>query len=248
MGKALAGIGIVLLVVVIAGVIYMITHLDRVVQRVIQNAGTEAVGTPVTVDDVDISLREGRGTITGLRIANPPGFSEQPAFSFAEITVDLAGVRHVERIYAGEPGIRIEVGESGTNLDALLRRMSEPRRGPKNGGPKSDGGESEYEERDEAPQEPVVLEIDLVEIEEARATLVTPDMEQPAELVVEALRFEQLNGTPEQLAVQLTKQLVTQVAAAAAVEILKAQATRAVENAAGKIGEKLKGLLKELQN
>jgi hypothetical protein len=51
--------------------------------------GTEIVGTRVRVDSVDIELAAGRGTIRGVRVANPEGYSDADAISLAEIELAI---------------------------------------------------------------------------------------------------------------------------------------------------------------
>jgi len=126
-------IGMLVLLVVVAGVVYYaLSNLDEIVKEVIEKTGTSVLGTPVTVQSVDIAVSEGRGTIKGLSVANPPGYSSEPAFAFAEITIDIASVRVIERIYAEAPEIRLESKGAQSNLKTLLDNISETRGGDPN--------------------------------------------------------------------------------------------------------------------
>lgn len=84
------GIGAVLILVVAAavGVVYLVSNLNSIVARIIEDEGSKVAATDVAVSGVDITLREGRSTIAGLRISSPDGF-DGSVFSLGEITVDI---------------------------------------------------------------------------------------------------------------------------------------------------------------
>lgn len=73
----------VLVVAIGAGVAFLSSNLDSIVKKVIETAGTEVAGVKVSVGDVKISLSEGKATIAGLTVANPPGFSAPMPSSWA---------------------------------------------------------------------------------------------------------------------------------------------------------------------
>jgi len=67
----------------------LVENLDGLVRHAIESSASAATGTPVHVGDVAISLKEGRGSITGLTIANPPGFSGKPLLTVETIDIRL---------------------------------------------------------------------------------------------------------------------------------------------------------------
>ena len=71
----IAGAGLLFLAAV--AVYLLLSNLDSLVERGIEKFGSEAAGTKVSVDRVAIDLRQGRGSILGLTVANPPGFSRE---------------------------------------------------------------------------------------------------------------------------------------------------------------------------
>jgi len=125
MKKAIA-IGIALVFVLIAGAAYYLyASLDSIVKGAIERYGTELTGTAVQVDAVDLSLRKGEGTIRGLRIANPPGYSRHNVFELNEISlsIDPMTVRQmpleIRNITIGDPRVRYELdakGEANVNV------------------------------------------------------------------------------------------------------------------------------------
>src|SRR6202000_495394 len=90
------GIGLVVLLVIIAGVSwYLYSNLDSYVKAAIEKYASDATQTAVRVDSVKISLSTGEGTITGLTVANPDGYSSAKAVSIGTILMrlDIGSVR-----------------------------------------------------------------------------------------------------------------------------------------------------------
>ena len=124
-------IGVVLalgLVIVVGGIVYLVTSLDGIVKRQIEQHGSRLTGTRVTLDGVEIDLVAGSGTIRGLRVANPEGFSGGDAIRLQTIglAIDLGSLGsqplRIEQIEIGEVDVRLEVDERGrSNIDALRR-------------------------------------------------------------------------------------------------------------------------------
>ena len=75
MKKILIGVFVALLLGAGAALWFLSSRLDSLVAGLIEQYGSQIVGTPVRVGSVAIDLRAGRGTIRGLRVANPEGYS-----------------------------------------------------------------------------------------------------------------------------------------------------------------------------
>ncbi|MEM0912368.1 MAG: hypothetical protein AAGJ37_15445, partial [Pseudomonadota bacterium] len=92
----------------------------------------------VTVSNVDLSISEGRLTISNLDIQNPAGFSESKAVGLGGITLDLGGATSepyvIQEITISSPEMLYEFDESGNgnllalkdNLQKMLPTSSEP--------------------------------------------------------------------------------------------------------------------------
>jgi len=125
------GAGVAVVVIVAAAAYFLLTSLDAIVERAIERYGSEITGTAVRVASVDISLSSGRGTVRGLSIANPEGFSSGPAFRLEEITlqIDVGSVTSipivVDEISIGAPAVLFEVNETGAANVDVIRRNSE---------------------------------------------------------------------------------------------------------------------------
>jgi hypothetical protein len=89
MKRILLGVVLVLFVAIGGALYYLVSTLDSLVKSAIETYGSEMTGTAVRVDSVRIELVAGKGTIRGLTIANPAGFSTAHAFTLGEITLDI---------------------------------------------------------------------------------------------------------------------------------------------------------------
>jgi len=123
------------LVIVIAGVaVYLYNSLDSIVKTAIEHSGTEITGTKVSVGSVEISLKSGRGTIRGVRVGNPDGFSDENAVELGEITLDLdvASLNRdpivIEEIRVGAPVVNAEIDEKlATNVGVIRNHVQQHR-------------------------------------------------------------------------------------------------------------------------
>ena len=84
--KKIGKIVSVIILIMIALVIFMVTNLDRGIKTAVETIGPEMTQSPVTLSSVDLSLTTAKGSFSGLRVANPKGFSAADAFSLGEIS------------------------------------------------------------------------------------------------------------------------------------------------------------------
>ena len=132
MKKFWLGTVVVLVLVGIGGVLYFLSNLNSIIAQVIEEQGSRVTSTEVGVSGVDISLREGRGTVAGFSIASPAGFETDHAFTLGEITVDidLGSVREdpvvIEEIRVRAPVVNAEFLQSGSlNIDVLRKNIQQ---------------------------------------------------------------------------------------------------------------------------
>ena len=117
---------VVVLVAVGAAIYYFVYSLDEIVARAIEKNGSAVTGTPVSVSGVSISLRDAKGSIRGLRIGNPKGFSGE-AVSLRHITIAIDPASLVSRdpivltlIRVQDPSVNLILDSNGrSNLQAL---------------------------------------------------------------------------------------------------------------------------------
>ncbi len=85
--KVLGGVVIALIAVVALVAYFFLGNLNGIIKGLIEDIGSEVTGTRVSVDGVELELTSGKGRVTGLTIANPPGYDSPYAFNLSDITV-----------------------------------------------------------------------------------------------------------------------------------------------------------------
>ena len=134
------------MVVVLTGVLifFLIFSMDSLVTMVVEKYGSQALDAEVTLQKTQISLKSGKGTLTGLKVGNPKGFETESAFQLGEIslTLDAAtitkGTVVIKEILIVAPKVTYELGPEGSNLDALQRNAT-----GKSSGGSGAGGDSQ---------------------------------------------------------------------------------------------------------
>ena len=109
---------------------YLMNNMDRMATESFEEGGQELLGVSVTVESVDIKMLVGKARVTGLKIANPKGFSTAPALTFdvIEVDIDLASIGEkvmvIENIVIRDPVVSYEIDENGVaNIDKLQERI-----------------------------------------------------------------------------------------------------------------------------
>jgi hypothetical protein len=105
--------------------------LDGMIKSGIEENGSELLQTQVTVDKVNISVFNGRGTINGFTVKNPENYSDETALYFQEasIKVDISSLLSdqivVNEIIVNSPEILFEQKGLGINLKTLSDNMDQ---------------------------------------------------------------------------------------------------------------------------
>lgn len=240
-------IAVLALVAVVAVVWYLASNLDAIVERTIEDAGTEVLGVPVEVGSVDVRLREESATVRDLRVANPPGFGPEGVFQLGEIRVrldaaSLAGDGPVvlPEVRVVSPRVRFEVNATGrANVGVLRENLERSGSDEPAGGGAGAGAEAE----------PVRLRVDRFTFEDG--TLVadaTAAGGESRELAMPALDLRALGGargaTPEALARRVLDAFLARAAAAAARSQLQGYLEEKIDESMGEAGEAAKGVLR----
>lgn len=118
-----------LIAIAAIGALILSFSIDGIVKSNIESTTSKMLNTSVDVDDVSLSILDGSGTIEGITIHNPEGFSDNPALKLQQIsmTVDLYSLLSdtviVKRIAINKPEVYFEQKASGSNLDALAANL-----------------------------------------------------------------------------------------------------------------------------
>lgn len=210
---------------VVGAVAYFVWSLDARVARAIEEEGTRIAGTRVRVDSVDIDLAAGKGTIRGIRVANPEGYSSDDAIALREVVlvIDARSIREqpfrVTRVNVGDAVVRFELREDGgSNIEHFRRHIS---------------GESEPQPQPEPAGEPRRFAIGDFAFAGGEIFLVEPGVENPERVHLPDLELHDLGGkqgaTGGEIGEEIARAFTRRVLAAAASH----QVGRAVEKELG---------------
>jgi hypothetical protein len=178
MRKILVALGVIVALIAV-GVTFFLSNLNGIVKTAIETVGTKVAGVTVSVAKVDISIKDGKGSIQGLSIANPKGFTTPTAISLGEIllAINPASVTkspiEIKDIAISAPQITYELSGNGSNIDAIKKNVDgfvasnagspkdKPAPAAKEGEAKEEGGQTK-------------LVIDKLTISGGKVTLATP--------------------------------------------------------------------------
>ena len=225
MKKIILSVLVAGVVLIGVGVWFVYSNLDGIVERVIEQAGTNATGTQVSVESVEVALNEGRASIYGFAVANPEGFSDATMISFEELSVTLeavdlgAGEVTIASVVAMNPRVLFELVGDTSNLQTVNDHLA--------------AGAEEAEQTEAA--DPVVLSIRRVDIDDIEASLQSDRIEQDLEVNLGNIRLTDLEGTPSEIARQVAGQIMRQLSETAG----RALAERAREALEGRAREEL---------
>jgi uncharacterized protein involved in outer membrane biogenesis len=238
----ITGAVVIALIVVIA--FSLLSNLDSLVAKAIEKHGSEATQTSVRVSGVDISLRDGRGSIKGLQVASPDGFEARTAFSLDDITVDIdiKSVREdpvvINEIRIQSPVVNAEITKTGaSNIDELRKRVQ-----AYTSGTAGESGESGRQTK-RIRIEQFVLEKGRVEVDASALGL------EKRTIVLPEIRLGDVGGTNGAPPDEIAGIILTAVAGKVTSQIAGSELNRLVkEKLGGSLTDKAKGLLEKIGN
>lgn len=126
------GIGLVILIAIIAGVLFWLRdNLDGLVRDAIVEYGSAMTQAKVSVGNVKIDAVNGECIISDFVVGNPKGFSTPYAFKVNEVTIALDpasiadDVIFVRKIAIIAPEVIYEKGDRMTNFDAIQKNIKD---------------------------------------------------------------------------------------------------------------------------
>ncbi|MDD3669227.1 MAG: AsmA family protein [Alphaproteobacteria bacterium] len=126
--RVLKTTGIVLAVLAVL-VVGLYLSLNIIVRQAIQRVVPKITGTPVSVENVDISLIRGHIGLNGLKIGNPEGFQTPHFLTLGSVRADvnplalLCGEIAVRRLVLDGAVMSVELNPRGMNNIAVLQRQ-----------------------------------------------------------------------------------------------------------------------------
>ncbi len=126
-------------VIIAAVVIFVISSLDTLIKTAVEEFGSKATKTQVTLNEVEIST-SGKGVLRGFTMGNPAGFKTPSAAKLGEISIDLdvasaaSDTVIIHEIVIAGPEITYEIGSNGSNFDVIQKNVQEFTGGGAKGG------------------------------------------------------------------------------------------------------------------
>lgn len=147
--KTLVRIVLALALLLVVLIVAAYLAFGALVSKAVGVAGEAALGVPTRLEGASLAASEGRVSLAGLSVSNPPGFSTPHFLSlaFAEAQVALGTLTsekvRVERIELRGLDVNLERTKSGTNFGAILDALE---RFEKAAGAEQPSGEPEAKE------------------------------------------------------------------------------------------------------
>ena len=219
-----------LLLALIAGaVLYVGANLDGIVEGLIEEHGSAATQTPVSVAGVSINLAEASGSISSLSVGNPEGFPgnaiEMEQFALALNAASLTSdVVVIEDILVKGARLNIHQQANGNNLQALMNNLDEL------------AGEDTAAEGEGGTK----IIINRFTLEGASASVSVPELNEMREVELPTITLRNI-GTAEggatggEIARQVLKPIFQEAVQSAAVEAIKDKAKDALEDVADQV-------------
>ncbi|MGH1486995.1 MAG: hypothetical protein ACRBCI_12325 [Cellvibrionaceae bacterium] len=237
-------IGIVVTLIIIVAIVFGVglSQLNSIVERVIEEVGTDTLKTSVNVSAVDITLTEGKGVINGLSVNNPQGYSNNKLLSVGDVGLQIDiesltnNVKVIKQVYVKGVKLRAEQKNlTDTNIQALIDNLKSQSSNT-SGASKSKSGDD------------VLLMIEKLQFGESEIALET---EKYGGKTIKLPGYTQTNIgskskglTPDQVSQVIMKSLLDRVKKSVKNE-LKKIAKDEVKEKIGKEKDKLKDKLKE---
>lgn len=141
------GLIVLVLIALVAGGGYVfLSRLDGIAKRAIEENGSTATKTAVTVDSVNLGVFQGQGAVHDLKVANPDGFSPLGAFAFGNISVKIdsqsvlgKGPIVIHEIVVDKPSISYEGQGILSNLGTIQKNVRDYANSMGGGGSKGEG-------------------------------------------------------------------------------------------------------------
>jgi hypothetical protein len=216
--------------------------LGSIVKTAVNSFAPKITGTKVILESASISPLSGSGTLTGLFVGNPAGWSSEKAFYLGKIHIDVAPFSilgdHIiiNEIIIDQPEFVYETKIIASNIGDLLKNIE-----------KVTGAKDPAVEPTAKNGQPVKFEVKKFTLRNGKVTLgVGPAALTMPMLPIEMSELGTKEGgiTPDQLVFAVMRNVTSNIVSASTKAIGQAGATAgaAAGNAVLKAGEAVKGL------
>lgn len=238
LGRGLAlGAGALVVVAGVAGYV-VLGKLGRLIEQGVETEGPPLTRTSVSLGGAHVSIFNGEGSLSNLRIGNPQGFSDNPAFDLGKVAIKVdtrtltSKVVHLKSVVVDGPQLLAEFDAQGrSNLGAILDNVKAAAGRGGGGGGGSSGGETK-------------MIIDEFRFENAQARALAPALKLDKTLKLPPIVLHNLGAKQGGLAAadianQLLRPVIDTTVHAATQEYVKAQRDKLGDKAKDKLFGKL---------
>ncbi len=252
-------IGLAVIAIILGALLWWLgANLDGIVKKVIEDVGTDVTQTSVDVSGVGIKLLDGKAAISGLSVANPPGFSNPNIFTLDKVSVeiDIKSVNSnpiiINEILVRQPQVFYEMNKDQTsNLDVLKKNVASYSASSSSSSSPSDADKDAATGEKGEELKLIIKKLNFEGGHLSAVSALAPDKKIEADLpAFHMSNLGQSTGgaTSDQLAKQIMDRLIKQavdVAAQAGVDQLTDELQKKGKEALDeKVGDTLKGLFK----
>lgn len=219
MKKTLLVLGGILVVLALGTYITLQFFLGGIVKKGVNNVGPKITQTKVELAGAAISPFSGQGTLSGLFVGNPAGWSGDKAFYLGEIHVDMEpfSVMHdhivINEIVIDQPEFVYETKLVSSNIGDLLKNIENAM-----------GGANKAPETTSKEGKPIKLEVKKFILKNAKVTVGVGDKALTIPMpTIEMTDIGTKEGgvTPQQFAFAVMRKVTADVVAVAASAIMK---------------------------
>lgn len=248
-------IGFALLAVIIVAVIYFAgsSVLNKCIKSGVETYGPRVTQTPVTLEDVQLSILSGSGMLKGLHVGNPEGYKSENIFALGQIDLKV-NTRSVfsdkiiiDHIIIKRPAMSYEKKLTTSNLKKLLENIEQFT------GPSSEPEAETAEEEKAGTKKQVIIKKLLIE----DGTIYVGALGIGQTVPLPRIEMENIGEDGNEMTMpevidlvlsQVLQSIGPAIASAgelggAAVDVLKTQGLDKVGQATDLVGEGIKGLL-----
>jgi len=248
-------IGFALLAVIIVAVIYFAgsSVLNKGIKSGVETYGPRVTQTPVTLEDVQLSILSGSGMLKGLHVGNPEGYKSENIFALGQIDLKV-NTRSVfsdkiiiDHIIIKRPAMSYEKKLTTSNLKKLLENIEQFT------GPSSEPEAETAEEEKAGTKKQVIIKKLLIE----DGTIYVGALGIGQTVPLPRIEMENIGEDGNEMTMpevidlvlsQVLQSIGPAIASAgelggAAVDVLKTQGLDKVGQATDLVGEGIKGLL-----
>ncbi|MBN8599329.1 MAG: hypothetical protein J0L78_16785 [Planctomycetes bacterium] len=127
--KKLLALVFLLIGLCIVAVVVAFYSIDAIAKRAIESGGTYALGVPTTVKSANVGIMTGTFGMSGLNVANPPGFGSSPFLSLGDagVAVTLSSLREpvvtLPRLSLDNLSVSLEKKRGSANYNVILDNL-----------------------------------------------------------------------------------------------------------------------------